>query len=59
MSSMKLRRSTSDKVLAGVCGGIAEYFDIPAILVRLLFLFSGIGILPYLLMAVFIPEDYA
>jgi phage shock protein C len=57
MSDRRLRRSSSDKVLAGVCGGIAEYFDIPAILVRLLFLFSGIGIVPYLLMTVLIPED--
>ncbi|MEC9488803.1 MAG: PspC domain-containing protein, partial [Halanaerobium sp.] len=35
--SKKIYRSRRDRVLGGVCGGIAEYFDIDVILVRLLF----------------------
>lgn len=31
----KLYRSTKDKVLAGVCGGLGEYFDVDPTLVRL------------------------
>ena len=33
----KLYRSTSQKMLGGVCGGLAEYFDLDVSLVRLLF----------------------
>ncbi|MGZ5439269.1 MAG: PspC domain-containing protein [Candidatus Aminicenantales bacterium] len=33
----KLYRSTSQKMLGGVCGGLAEYFDVDVSLVRLLF----------------------
>ena len=43
----KLCRSKSDKMVAGVCGGIAEYLDISSTLVRILFVLSGIGILAY------------
>jgi phage shock protein C len=38
----KLYRSVSQKMLAGVCGGLAEYFDLDVSLVRLLFI--GIGL---------------
>jgi phage shock protein C len=38
----KLYRSFSQKMLAGVCGGLAEYFDLDVSLVRLLFI--GIGL---------------
>ncbi len=57
MESKKLRRSSTDQFLAGVCGGIAKYFGINSLLVRLLFLFSGVGILCYLVIAIFIPSD--
>ncbi|MSR76363.1 MAG: PspC domain-containing protein, partial [Candidatus Ryanbacteria bacterium] len=33
----KLHRSADDRILAGVCGGIAEYFDIDPVLVRIAF----------------------
>lgn len=49
----KLRRSKVDKKLAGVCGGIAEYFDVDTTVIRLaLVLFSlmgGAGILFYVI----------
>ena len=56
----KLYRSESDKVLCGVCGGIAEYFGIDPTLVRLGFIaFSaagGSGFLAYLIAAVIMPK---
>lgn len=60
-----LYRSANDRWLAGVCGGIAEYTGIPAILVRLLFValcllaipFSVvIGILVYIAALFLLPE---
>ncbi len=39
MNNKKLRRSTTDRSLHGVCGGIAEFFGISSFLVRLLFIF--------------------
>ena len=54
----KLYRSTTDKKIAGVCGGIAEYFDIDSTIIRLAFvLFAclGGGLLAYLVCALVIP----
>ena len=56
----KLYRSTTDKKIAGVCGGVAEYFGIDATLIRLgwalVSLFAGAGILVYIVCAIVIPE---
>jgi len=56
----KLYRSTTDKKLAGVCGGVAEYFGIDATLIRLgwalITLLGGAGILVYIVCAFVIPE---
>ena len=59
----KLIRSSQDKKISGVCGGIAEYFGIDSTLVRILFLallfvFGGGGIL-YLICLICMPEDRA
>jgi phage shock protein C len=43
MAAKRLYRSLSQKMLAGVCGGLAEYFDLDVSLVRLVFV--GIGII--------------
>lgn len=55
----KLYRSNTDKKIAGVCGGIAEYFNIDTTFIRLgwafLCLFAGCGILAYILAAIIIP----
>ena len=59
MSKKTLKRSSTDQIFAGVCGGIAEYFGISTLLVRILFVVSGIGIVPYILMAIFIDSDRA
>ena len=57
----KLYRSRTDKILFGVCGGIAQYFHIDASLVRLLFVLltfaSGLGIVLYIIGAIIIPEE--
>jgi len=57
----KLYRSNTDKMLAGVCGGLAKHFDIDPTLVRLAFvlvtLMGGSGILAYLVCWVVIPRE--
>lgn len=57
----KIYRSESDRKIAGVCGGIAEYFEIDATLVRLAWaifvLCAGSGIIAYLLAALIIPNE--
>lgn len=56
----KLTRSRSNRWLAGVCGGLAEYLDVDATLIRVLFiLFSfavGGGLLIYILLWIIMPE---
>ena len=48
----KITRSHEDRIIAGVCGGFAEYFNIDSTIVRLLWIFvtifGGIGILAYI-----------
>ncbi len=56
-----LYRSTTDKVIGGVCGGLAEAFGIDAIIVRLIFLmafvFGGTGFVLYLILWIVIPTE--
>ncbi|EAG7718146.1 PspC domain-containing protein, partial [Listeria monocytogenes] len=55
----KLYKSSSQKMIAGVCGGLAEYFGIEVTIIRLLWagavLFFGTGILLYIIAAIIIP----
>ena len=55
----KLYRSETDKKIAGVCGGIAEYFSVDSTIVRLgwvfLALLAGCGLLAYIIAAIIIP----
>ncbi len=57
----RLYRSNTQKMLAGVCGGIGEYFDIDPTLVRLGFvlfsLMGGSGLLAYIIAAIVIPPQ--
>ena len=58
----KLKRSSSDRVIAGVCGGVGEYFNIDPVVVRIVwvllsFMPGGPGFLAYLICALIIPED--
>ncbi len=60
-TSKKLYRSSTDKKLAGVCGGLAEYFNVDPTWVRLAFLVlamaGGPGLLLYIVLALIIPEE--
>ena len=56
----KWYRSRKDKMIGGVAGGIAEYFDIDSTIVRILFvvgLFMGAGILAYIVLWIVVPEE--
>jgi phage shock protein C len=57
----RLHRSATDRVIAGVCGGIAEYLSIDPSLVRIAFvvgtLWGGVGLLIYIVLAVILPVD--
>ena len=56
----KLYKSETTKMLAGVCGGIAEYFNIDPTLVRLGWVvfcaLGGSGLLAYIIMAIIMPS---
>ena len=56
-SGKKLYRDANNKILGGVCSGIAAYFNIEPIIVRLVFVFSGIGFLAYILLWAFVPSS--
>ena len=57
----RLYRSGRDKILGGVCGGIAEYFKIDPVLIRLLWvlftLAGGAGVLVYIIAWIIIPRN--
>ena len=57
----RLDRSRTDRKLAGVCGGLAQYFNTDATLIRVLFvvlaLLGGPGLVIYLLMWILVPEE--
>ena len=61
MNGKKLYRSDENKMLAGVCGGIAEYFGVDPTLIRLAWvvfsLLGGSGLLAYILAAIIITRD--
>lgn len=60
MKGKKLRRSRKNRMVSGVIGGIAEFFDVDPTLLRILFVivtWSGFPIVLYLLLTIIIPED--
>jgi phage shock protein PspC (stress-responsive transcriptional regulator) len=61
MADKKLVRS-ADKKIAGVCGGLAEYFGLDASIVRIIYLLATIftafaGVLIYILLMIVMPEQ--
>lgn len=62
METKRLYRSHTNKVLAGVCGGLGEYFNIDPVLIRLFWLlvviFSGVvpGIVAYIFAVFIVPK---
>ncbi len=57
----KVFRSRRDKVLGGVCGGLGIYFDIDPVLIRIIFvlsgLFHGFGVIAYIILWIIIPDE--
>ena len=58
----RLTKSSSNRMISGVCGGVGEYFHIDPTVIRLIWAiltFCGVGsvILVYIIAAVVIPED--
>jgi phage shock protein C len=57
----KLYRSRTDKQVAGVCGGLAAYFNVDVTLMRVLFILLGIlgaaGIILYIAMWIIVPLE--
>ena len=61
MEIKRIKKSSTDRVLFGVCGGLAEYFEIDSLVVRLLFvllsIMVGSGVLLYIICALLIPDE--
>lgn len=59
--SKRLMRDKRNKLVAGVCGGLGNYFNVDPVLVRLTFILAmllfGFGLLPYLLLWVIMPKS--
>ena len=58
MEPKRLYRSRSNRILAGVCGGIGEYFGIDPVIIRILaIVIPGFGWVAYLICALIIPSE--
>ena len=57
----KLYRSTKDRVLAGVCGGLGEYLNVDPVVLRVVwavfFFIGGMGLLAYIIAWIIMPEQ--
>ncbi|MCI8765161.1 MAG: PspC domain-containing protein [Lachnospiraceae bacterium] len=57
----RLHRSSKDKMICGVCGGLGEYLDVDPTLIRLIWVlltcWAGMSILAYLIAAIIIPME--
>jgi len=57
----KIYRSEREKMIGGVCGGLAEYFNVDVVLIRLfwvlLFFLGGSGVLAYIIAWIIIPSE--
>ncbi|VWL85331.1 PspC domain-containing protein [Oceanivirga miroungae] len=51
----KLYRNTDDMLLFGVCSGIADYFNVDPLIIRILFVFIGGTSLLYIVLALLMP----
>ena len=60
-ATRKLYRSKTNRQLAGVCGGLAEYFNLDATLMRVLFVvlavLGGSGIILYIALWIIVPRE--
>jgi phage shock protein C len=60
-ATRKLYRSKTNRQVAGVCGGLAEYFNLDATLIRILFVvlavLGGSGVVLYVAMWIIVPKE--
>lgn len=60
-ATKRLYRSTDQRMIYGVCGGIGEFFDVDPNIIRVIFalllLFGGSGILLYVALAIILPDE--
>lgn len=61
MENKKLTRSKNDRILMGVSGGLAEYFNIDVVIVRILWIVAGLlsvghAVIAYIVLAILMPE---
>ena len=60
MEPKRLFKSRTNKIIAGVCGGLAEYFDVDPVIMRVLFVllafFGGSGFILYIACAIIMPK---
>ena len=57
MEQKRLYKSSTNRVLCGVCGGIGEYFNVDPTIIRLLFVLFVFGVGSGLLAAIIMPEQ--
>ena len=61
MEQKRLYKSSTNRVLCGICGGIGEYFNIDPTIIRLIFVLFvfgvGSGLLAYIVAAIIMPEQ--
>jgi len=61
-SAKKLTKSSTDRMIAGVCGGLAEYFDVDPTLVRVAYVAVSLlsaafpGLIVYIILALIMPD---
>lgn len=56
----RLTRSKKDRVIAGICGGMGEYFNIDPLFIRIVFVLLGIygaGVIIYIILWIVLPEE--
>ena len=61
MEQKRLYKSSTNRVLCGVCGGIGEYFNIDPTIIRIIFVLFvfgvGSGLLAYIVAGIIMPEE--
>lgn len=61
MIMKRLYKSTTDRMICGVCGGIADYFNLDPSVIRLIAVLvcvmAGSGLLAYIVLAIVLPRD--
>ena len=60
MTTKRLYRSRNSRMIAGVCGGIADYFEVDPTIIRLVWVILSLplaGVLAYLIALIIIPNE--